>query len=79
MKLKIKLFGILADKAGTSEIEIETESKIDKDSLLKIIDKKYPAFGKTNYVIAVNKKITNENNAVNVSDEIAILPPFAGG
>lgn len=79
MKLKIKLFGILADKAGKSEIEIETDSEIKKDSLLIKINKKYPEFGKTNYAIAVNKKITNENQAVKENDDIALLPPFAGG
>lgn len=79
MKLKIKLFGILADKAGKSEIQIDTDNEIDKDTLLKIVNKKYPEFVNTNYAIAVNKKVVSENKPVKENDEIALLPPFAGG
>jgi len=79
MKMKILLFGILADKAGKPEIEIKTDNEFDRDSLLIKINKKYPEFGKTNYAIAVNKKIITSNHSIKETDEIALLPPFAGG
>ncbi len=77
--MKIKLFGILADKAGSSEIEFEIGNIADAESLLEKINKEFPEFKNTNYVIAVNKKIVSANLHLKENDEIALLPPFAGG
>lgn len=81
MKLKILLFGILADIAGKSgiEIEIEIDKTADTDSLQKKVNETYPDFIKTNYALSLNKKIVNSNQQININDEIALLPPFAGG
>lgn len=81
MKLKILLFGILAYIAGKSgiEIEIEIDKTADTDSLQKKVNETYPDFIKTNYALSLNKKIVNSNQQININDEIALLPPFAGG
>lgn len=79
MKLKILLFGILADIAGKSGIEIEIDKTADTFSLQKKVNETYPDFIKTNYALSLNKKIVNSNQQININDEIALLPPFAGG
>lgn len=79
MKLRIRLFGILADMAGKPEIVIEINNEINTVSLLNKINKNYPEFEKTNYTIALNKKVVIGNQRINETDEIALLPPFAGG
>ncbi|HMQ69378.1 MAG TPA: MoaD/ThiS family protein, partial [Ignavibacteria bacterium] len=74
-----KLFGILADKTGSSEIEFEIDNTVDAETLLTKINKKFPEFEKTNYAVAVNKKVVSGDHLITSNDEIALLPPFAGG
>jgi molybdopterin converting factor small subunit len=77
MKTKVHLFGMLADEAKNSLIEIENVTTTEM--LLKRIKELYPSFKDFNFVIAVNKKIVHSNLPINESDAIALLPPYAGG
>ncbi|HJS53984.1 MAG TPA: MoaD/ThiS family protein [Chitinophagaceae bacterium] len=76
MKLKIILFGKLADIAGSS---VSVDDAPDTDSLVNALHKDYPAFGNTKYVIAVDKQVIKENTALNKNSMVALLPPFSGG
>lgn len=77
MKISVLLFGNLAQITGTNKIELEEYTTIEevKDYLFD----KFPTFKTHVFVIAVNQKITKENLTLQNSDEIALLPPFAGG
>lgn len=77
MKIKVLLFGMLADAAQQSIIEIENVQ--DTDSLLKNVKEINTTFRDVKFVIAVNKKIVTGNQPVNENDEVALLPPFSGG
>jgi len=76
MSLKVIMFGKLVDIAGNSVIVDEAK---DTDSLVNSLNKTYPALANTKYVIAVNKKVINQNTALSTNSEIALLPPFSGG
>ena len=39
----------------------------------------YPFLKNMNYLIAVNQEVIKDNIALRDGDEIALMPPFAGG
>jgi molybdopterin converting factor small subunit len=77
MKTKVILFGVLADEARQSLINIDNAN--DTDTLIKKVNELYPGFRKYNFVVAKNKKIIKSNQSLVESDTIALLPPFSGG
>ena len=58
MSVKIILFGKLADIAGGS---VSVDNVADTDSLINALNKDYPEFTKTKYLIAVDKQVIKEN------------------
>ena len=75
--MKVLLFGVLADVVGKSFIEME--EAIDVETMRKNILSKYSLLNNHNFIIAVNKEKVETNISLNSGDEIALLPPFAGG
>jgi sulfur-carrier protein len=73
----VSLFGSLADIAGKNMIIINGVS--DLNSLQKNLVDAYPALSRCSYKIAVKQVIASGNIELNNGDEIALLPPFAGG
>ena len=57
MSLKVIMFGKLVDIAGNS---VSVDEAKDTDSLVNILNKTHPALANTKYVIAVNKKVINQ-------------------
>ena len=77
MNIEVLLFGILADLAGTERFSVSDIK--DTDDLKKKILIKVPDLNSYRYQLTVNKTITRENIKLNDGDEVAFLPPFAGG
>ncbi|MFV0375966.1 MAG: MoaD/ThiS family protein [Mangrovibacterium sp.] len=75
--LKIKLFGIVAEKTGTNNFTISFTD--DTDKLYSLLLKEYPQLEGIKFVFAVNRKIVHQNTLLSTNDEIALLPPFSGG
>jgi molybdopterin converting factor small subunit len=76
MPVNIIIFGRLTDITGSS---LALENIADTNSLVKELHIRYPALADAKYVIAVNKKIVNENITLTENSEVALLPPFSGG
>lgn len=74
--IKLKVFGQLTDIIESEEIVLESSSL---DDLKKELIRSYPILEKYSYQFSVNHEIVFENKHLNPEDEIAILPPFAGG
>jgi molybdopterin converting factor small subunit len=74
--MKILFFGVLADVTGKSMIEMEAD---DLDSLKRNLSVKFPELNQYRFQWAVNREKVEKNKWLNSSDEIALLPPFAGG
>ena len=70
---------MLAEAAGTNEVEVEVKNITDTDALVDYIVKQYPLLNNKTYRIAVNKKLITSKEQLNEGDTIALLPPFAGG
>ncbi len=78
MTINIKYFGELAEITGKSEESIEVNDNIDSKLLIENIEKRFD-FSKVDYKLAINKQISHNPIAIKSGDEIALLPPFAGG
>ena len=75
--MNILFFGVLTDIVEAQRIEIASVSTTDE--LIIFMELKYPEIRKHNYQIVINQKKIEGNMSINSNDEIAFLPPFAGG
>ena len=78
----IQLFGMtkmLAGNQGTLSLSLHDGKRV-KD-LVSVIDAAYPKIGELlqKVLVSVNQEIAHEDLEVKDGDEIALLPPFAGG
>ena len=78
MKIKILFFGILTDISKQNEIEINNVDNVA--DLKSYLFKTYPNMKDMDFTIALNKEIiSNNEDKFKNNDELALLPPFAGG
>jgi molybdopterin converting factor small subunit len=77
MKVKVLFFGVLSEITETG-IKFYQEVKSVDQLKLKIVDD-YPELVHYDFRISVNNEIINSDTPLSDGDEIALLPPFAGG
>ena len=80
----VRLFGmtkLLAGNQGTLSLALPEGRRVT--DLVAVIDAAYPKIGellhKKKVLVSVNQDIAHEDLEVQDGDEIALLPPFAGG
>ena len=77
MRVKVIFFGVLAEVAA---INVKVYSDVKSLGHLKIlINDDFPEFVHYNFRISVNSIIVNDDPDLKDGDEIALMPPFAGG
>jgi len=77
MSIKVLLFGAIKDHIGSSELELN-----DMDSTERVreyLEGEYPFISSTRYILALNQERVEGDRPVKDGDEIALMPPFAGG
>lgn len=77
MNIHIKFFGSLAELIGKSKLVVN-----DCTDILSVKEKmicEYPQLKDCVFLIAVNKKLVKDNHPLEEGNEVAFLPPFAGG
>ena len=80
MSVTLKYFGLLAEITPCNEEQMELTADVNTLLVLKsAVEHRFPAFQKTAYSIALNQALCNDDLALKDDDEIAFLPPFAGG
>lgn len=77
MEVKVLFFGVLAELTGTG-FKHYHDVKSTKDLIMRIQDD-FPEMAHYNYRIAVNSEITEGEQSLKTGDEVALMPPFAGG
>ena len=77
MKVKVIFFGVLVEVSGTS-IRYYNGVRSIKDLIYRIQDD-FPEIAHYNFRISVNNEITDNDLLLKSGDEIALMPPFAGG
>lgn len=70
-------FGVLAEVAQTMFRHYRDVNSYN-DLIHRILDE-YPELIHYSYRIAVNSELVNEDPELKNGDEVAFLPPFAGG
>ncbi|MFT4525921.1 MAG: molybdopterin synthase sulfur carrier subunit [Bacteroidia bacterium] len=78
MKIKIKYFGMIAEWTDASTESFETTGNTVGDLAVQL-QEVVPELGKISFQIAVNQSIASQEMELNENDEVAVLPPFAGG
>lgn len=78
-KFRIRAYGITKDFLGGREASIEIEGNTVAD-LRATLSERFPQLlGLASLYIAVNSEYADEDQVLNVSDEIALIPPVSGG
>jgi molybdopterin converting factor small subunit len=82
--IAVRLFGMtkmMAGNQGTLSLNLINGSRV-KD-LISMLETGYPAIGeliqKRKVLVSVNQEIAHEETEIRDGDEVALLPPFAGG
>jgi molybdopterin converting factor small subunit len=77
MEISVLFFGVLTEVTGTHRKQY-SDVKSFTDLNKKLRDD-FPEIVHYNFRIAVNNKIVNEDPLLSPGDEVAYMPPFAGG
>ena len=82
--ITVRLFGVTKMMAGNQEalsLDLANGSRV-KD-LISGLEIGYPAIGeliqKKKVLVSVNQEVAHEDTTIQDGDEVALLPPFAGG
>jgi len=82
--ITVKLFGMTKMLAGNQAVlSLPVGDGRSVKDLIGAIEANYPAIGelihKKKVLVSVNQDIAHEETVIHARDEIALLPPFAGG
>jgi molybdopterin converting factor small subunit len=82
--ITVRLFGMTKMMAGNQPaLSLNVANGRQVKDLVGAIEAGYPAIGeliqKKKVLVSVNQEIAHEETVVHADDEIALLPPFAGG
>ncbi len=77
MEVKVLFFGVLTDIAGTN-IKTYRDVKSIGDLKLRIQDD-FPEVAHYNFRVSLNNVLLENEPELKDGDEVALLPPFAGG
>jgi sulfur-carrier protein len=77
MQVRVLFFGALTEVAGT-DCRVYGDARSSDDLIHRIMDD-YPEIAHFNYRTAVNNELIDGNRELSDGDEVALMPPFAGG
>lgn len=81
MRIRILLFALYRDLAGRGELELELDPPATAGTAVARLRALGPSFARlpANPVVAVNQEYAGLEAPVRDGDELALLPPVAGG
>ena len=77
MAVKVLFFGVLAEVTGTDCKHYHGVKSLGELKLR--IEDDFPELEHYNFRISVNNDIINHDPLLSENDEVALMPPFAGG
>jgi len=78
MPITIKYFGAIEEVTGVTEESVSLDQFDSLEGLKAHALSKYAAIGDLSFQLAVNQILT-DSSPLKDGDEVAFLPPFAGG
>jgi molybdopterin synthase sulfur carrier subunit len=77
MEVKVLFFGVLTEVAGTN---CRHYREVGSTGDLKLrIEDDFPEIAHYTFRISLNNEIINDDHPLKNGDEVALMPPFAGG
>lgn len=77
MKITIKYFGLIAEITNCEKEEISFSKKTVSE-FLDVLYQKYPGLKNKDFQVAQNQELVSLDTII-TGNELALLPPFAGG
>lgn len=74
--IKVLFFGYLTERCGKTEVSVSAQ---DTNELKEKLEADFPPLKGLNYLMAVNQDQVQGNEILGQGDEVALMPPFAGG
>ena len=75
MKVKVRLFAILRERAGSESVELElADGATVRDAIAAV-----PVADGVPVVMAVNREVAGDDVVLRPGDELALIPPVSGG
>jgi molybdopterin converting factor subunit 1 len=81
MRINVRFFAILKDRAGVSEARIELPPQANVSAALEAVASTFPTIVQDlkRSAIAVNRNYVNRDAILHEGDELALIPPVSGG
>ena len=81
MKIQVKLFATLKDRAGGSQVEVDLPNEATVATLLERLAQTQPKLAPAlpTSLVAVNREFAFPTTAIRAGDEVALFPPVSGG
>ena len=81
MKVKVKFFAILRERAGTAEVTKEIKEGSTLGELWRALQKDYPKLDVPGIrlLYAVNQDYVKPDHVLKDQDEVVFIPPVSGG
>jgi len=81
MRITIRLFALLKDRAGTDQLDLDLPEKSTIGTAVDHLRHRLPALADhLNHIgFALNRSYTQPNTPLQDGDELALIPPVSGG
>ena len=81
MRVTVKLFAVLREKAGASEVILDLPAAADVSAAARKLAEKHPVIGEflPKLAFAVNREYARPEQNLHDGDELALLPAVSGG
>lgn len=81
MRIRVRLFAILKDAAGTGELALDMPDGATVDSARQALEIQFPQLEKylSRVAFAVNQSYVKADTPLRADDELALIPPVSGG
>jgi molybdopterin converting factor small subunit len=78
--VRVLLYGRCREAAGTAEMMVSLPpGGVVGDLVERLSAESVVGFGMESVAVAVNRKLASRDHALDPSDEVAVIPPVAGG
>jgi molybdopterin converting factor subunit 1 len=81
MRINVKLFAIVRERAGVGELEISLDEGATVEKAAQHLMEKLPHIASSlpRVAFAVNQTYASRDTILHEGDELAIIPPVSGG